>query len=336
MRLRSLFGGVALGVTLLTAQMASAALVGFNSYTGNVALSTDGIGTVGGNGVISASAPAGSTVVAAFLYTATFSSSTVPTTVTLEGSPVTFTNTAPNATACCNLRSHRADVTSVVASVINGGAGGVYDFDYAEGGNNSFIDGSALVVVYRNPSLPAASVGLLDGFADVDGDTTTVNFADALNPAAPGFFAEMVLGIGFSCCDPSSSTQSSRVEVNGMLLTENAGLNDDSIDATAENGNLFTIGSFDDGFSPALPSYGEDRERYDLSSFVTAGDTSIVVETFNASEDDNIFFAGFYVQGRAGFDEPPPPPSEVPLPAGGLLLLTGLAGLAVSRRKKSN
>lgn len=121
-----------------------------------------------------------------------------------------------------------------------------------------------------------------------------------------------------------------------MLLTENAGLNDDSIDATAQNGNLFTIGSFDDGFSPALPSYGEDRERYDLSSFVTAGDTSIVVETFNASEDDNIFFAGFYVQGRAGFDEPPPPPSEVPLPAGGLLFLTGLAGLAVSRRKKSS
>lgn len=310
----ALFGGAA-----------NATLVGFQTYNGKVAMSTDGWGGSDGLGVISASVPAGSTIIAAYLYTATENSNAVPTTVTLDGMAVTYDASFPNATACCTLSSHRADVTSIVQGVVGGG-GGVFDFDIAEGANNGFIDGSALVVVYSNPALPDATVGILNGFADVTGDTTSINFADPLDPTDPGFFAEMILGINFSCCN-----QRSTVEVNGGLLTENAGNFDDG--ENQANGSLITVGSFDDPFSPVNPSYADDTERYDLSSFISNGDTSITVETINASRDDNIFLAGFYVSGFAGINEPPPT-NEIPIPGAIWLFAAGLAGLGSRLRKK--
>jgi hypothetical protein len=119
------------------------------------------------------------------------------------------------------------------------------------------------------------------------------------------------------------------VNVNGDLLTENAGNFDDG--ENEANGSLITVGGFDDPFSVANPSYADDRERYDLASFITKGDTKITVDTFNSSMDDNIFLAAFYVKGKAGFNEPPD--GVIPLPAAGWLLGGGLMGLAALRRR---
>ncbi len=315
-----------LAVLALGAQ-AQAALDPFQSYTGNVGVSTDGWGSTASSGVISASVPAGSTVIAAYLYSATFSTSGTPT-VTLDGSGVTFGPAVPNATACCSLASWRSDVTSIVKPTIDGGAGGVYNFAVTEGQSN--IDGEALVVVYQNAALPESTVGILDGFASVAGDTAAINFADPLDPSDPGFFAEMSLGIGFSCCSQKSS-----VEVNGTLITLNAGNNDDG-NAVA-NGSLITVGSFDDPLSPFMPSYEEDHERYDLSGQVALGDTSISVTTANPSRDDNIFLAVFHVSGIAGINEPPPDPDPDPSPLtepGTLGLLgAGMLLMAIRRRR---
>lgn len=323
--------GLGLGVVftlmfLVGASRAEASLALFNAYTGTVGVSTDGVGGISPNGgTISALVPVGSTVVAAYLYTATYSGATNANIAgtTLNGTVVSFAPIVPNPTTCCSLASARADVTSIVAPIINGGAGGQYNFTVAE--SSSLQDGEGLVVIYSNPLLPVSSIGIMDGFSAAGGDSFAINFADPLNPAAPGFFAEMMLGIGFSCCN-----QSSNVTVNSTLITQSAGNNDDG--TVASNGSLITVGGFNDPYSPLLPSYANDHERYNLTPYITAGDTTINVRTNNPSNDDNIFLAVFNVLGLAGFNAPPPGPAVVPEPATLTLLGVGL-GLAAARRR---
>lgn len=311
----------------LSVGSAQAGLSTFQTFNGKYGVSTDGWGSTTQVGTITATVPAGASVTAAYLYTSTaqgFGGAGG----TLQGSPVTYTSLGLNGYH----EAGRADVTSIVAPIINGGAGGTYSFPITE--NNTNQDGSALVVVYQLPSLPTSTVAILDGFSASAGDSTSLNFASALNPAAPGFFAEMRLGIGYSCCD-----QASRVTVNGTVITENAGNNDDSADATLSDGNLITVGGNNDPFSTLLPAYVDDHERYNLAPYITAGDTSIQVSTMNPSGDDNIFLAVFYTAGTAGANEQPPViatpvPTLSPLNLVFMSLALGLLGLAGLARKR--
>jgi hypothetical protein len=299
-----------------------AALTVFQTYTGNVGLSTDGWGSsTSSSGVISASVPVGATVLAAYLYSATFDfgNGVVPT-GTLGGTAVAYGPQVFNGTSCCGLASARADVTSIVAPIINGGPGGTYNFSITEGNTadpSGAQDGEALVVVYSLPSLPTATVAILDGWASVLGDSATLNFSAPLHPGDPGFFADMRLGIGFSCC----VVQSSDVTVNGTLITSNAGNHDDSTDVGDFNGGLITMGGDDDPYSVLNPTYDGDHERYNLMPYITDGSTSISILTANASQDDNIFLTTFWVSGEATV-------STVPEPGSLTLLGLGLAGLA--------
>ncbi len=313
------------------ADPASASLTTFKTFVGKVGYSSDGFASTGQTGTISASVPVGSTVLAAYLYTATFdTTATSGDGTTLNGTAVSFGAPVLNTDACCTLGSRKADVTSIIKPVIDGGAGGVYDFNVSETGGNQ--DGESLVVVYSNPSLSESTFAILDGFARTTGDTTTISFAHPLDPSAPGFFSEMFLGDGFSFDGTGCTTseQVSTVKVNGTVITDNAGCNDDSIDPTASNGNLFTTGGFNDPFSPMLPTTAEDHERYNLVPQISMGDTSIVVDTVNASENDNIFLAGFYVSGIASIG---PPPTGVPEPSNLALFGFALLGLGLLKRR---
>ena len=320
--MKKLIGGLL--ATLLATSPASAAITLFQSYVGSYGLSTSGGGSTGSGYNVSAFVPLGATVTAAYLYQSTnFTSSVQP--ITMNGTALTFGPRIANGTACCQLASARADVTSLVASVINGGAGGAYNFAIDEG-NSSETDGTALAVIYSLASLPEATVAILDGFASVAGDTTTLNFADPLDPTVPGFIADMRLGIGFSF-PPQSST----VRVNGTLITSNAGGFDDGVGG---NGGLITVGGDNDPFSALLPAYADDHERYNLAPYITAGDSAITIATANASQDDNIFLAAFRVLGRAGVNAPPPPPSAVPEPGTWGMMLIGFGGMGAAMRRR--
>jgi hypothetical protein len=321
-RLRHSIAALAAATGALCAMPAQAALATFQSFVGQYGVSTDGWGSTTQAGVISANVPVGATVVAAYLYTSTFGNNFASAGGTFNGSAVSYTGLGANGT----LQAGRTNVTSLVKAITDVGPGGLYNFNITEASSSQ--DGSALVVIYQSASLANSSVGILDGFSNSTGDSTAVNFISPLNPMAPGFFAEMRLGIGFSA---GTGSQSSTVKVNGTTITTNAGNNDDRADTTAANGNLITMGGDNDAFSPLNPSYAQDTERYNLAPNITAGDTSISINTLNPSRDDNIFLAVFHVAGVAGFNAPP---NGVPEPGGLALAGLGLLGLALQRRRQ--
>lgn len=314
--------GIAVGSLLFTFSV-HASLTTFQTFVGNYGVSSDGWGGTDQNGTLTANIPAGANVVGAYLYSAMFGAAAAQGDVTFGGTMInswdqSVTNNIepsyPN-----YFRTGRKDVTSIVQADYDG-LGGAYNFSVQEHDNK--IDGESLIVVYELASLEISTVAILDGAAALNGDDTQVNFSEPMDSSDPAFFAEMRLGISFSCCN-----QKSTVTVNGDLLTNSAGNYDDG--ENQADGSLITMGGDDDDLLNPN-NYTNDDERYSLSGFIVDGDSAINIHTNNPSNDDNIFVALFHVKGEAGFNEPPPSgvpePSTLFLMAGGLLVCAARRG----------
>jgi hypothetical protein len=275
------------------------------TFYGHGGFSTDGVGPADG-GSLSADVPSGSTVRRAYLYgsyqgfpSGQSDLTLAQRTVSFGGSPVVLAQISKTDTATDTFYTGRADVTATVAAAVGSG-GSITNF--AASGPTGRLHGLALAVIYENPSSPLVSVALLDGFAAQTGDTASLAFTAPLDKTVTGFHATLALGIGWSaqsgngnhiCQGPQAST----VAVNGSRLTSCAGGADDS------PGSLITVGGVGDSTAnPADPfttSTGTDDELYDLSSFTTQGDSTLTIDTANASLNDNVFMAVVEVTAQA-------------------------------------
>ena len=213
----------------------------------------------------------------------------------------------------------------VAAKVRSGGA----TTSFAVGNDPASLDGLALVVVYSNPRLPTTTVAVLDGAAEVTGDTATFSFESPVDPGRSGFAASLAIGSGHSYqgeAGPACGTyrpaapalpQSSTIEVNGTRISSCAGNYDDG---AARDGALITVGGVGDAIdNPSNPNQKpgdgsaprtSDDELYDLRPFLAKGTTQLTIRTANESRDDLVFLAIISVTGEAGVTTGKPPPPQ--------------------------
>lgn len=186
-----------------------------------------------------------------------------------------------------------ADITYLLKPKIDAAPPGRIEFVLTEA--EPFAqEGEILAVIFEDPGqLDERTVQLFAGFQAQTGDEFSIHLAEPIDRSDPGLTLNFGVGISFSA-QQVSRPQFSEIDVNGERLSSSAGGEDDGI---RRNGALLTVGGLDDSranppaFQPPDQSSRTDDELYDLGPFVAQGDTRILIETRNPSEDDNIFFA---------------------------------------------
>ncbi|WP_202320074.1 Ig-like domain-containing protein [Archaeoglobus neptunius] len=273
--------------------------------SGKISLSIDGLGIYpASSGIIQVEKPNGATVRAAYLAAATTGFTRYKLSdgdVAIDGVGVSWDIETPSSISSWN---YWANVTSIVKSKIDSAPAGRIDFNISEA-NTYRIDGVILAVIFDDPNqVTDNTVILLFGAQDVNGDTFAVLFAEPIDKSDPNLVLDMSLGISYGYQDSSDYTQYSNVDVNGVRLTSSAGGHDDG---QAHNGALLTVGGLDDSNANPADAYSHgdatspryDDELYSLIPLVADGDTTITVYTDNPSNDDNIFFAAFFLSTSA-------------------------------------
>jgi hypothetical protein len=278
------------------------ALTPMVTESGFITLSIDGVGTTATAGVVDVQKPAGATVRRAFLAAASRGGSQfqIPNgNVRLDGQLVNWSRSVQNSIRAWN---HFAEVTALVKAKLDAAPAGRVAFTVTET-STANIDGEVLAVIFDSPGETTVNTAiLLFGAQSTTGDTFNISLAEPLNKNDPNLALDLSLGISFGY-QPGNNPESQRstVDVNGARLTSLAGGQDDG---SAADGALLTVGGLDDSNAnpdplAAGPGPRTDDELYDLKPFVTQGARQIAINTFNASNDDNIFFAALSLRSAA-------------------------------------
>jgi PKD repeat protein len=269
--------------------------------TGKITASISGAGINVLDGVLQVEKPAGATVRSAYFGATTtgFRRHLLGSDdVKLENVAVSWDIVTPSGIQGYNFWG---EVTDIVKAKLDSAPAGRVDFSLHEADTDN-IEGAVLVVIFDDPSQPKDNtVALLFGAQQTTGDTFALRFAQPLDRSDPSFKLVMSLGISFGHQSPSAQ-QYSLIDVNGRRMTSSAGGEDDG---QTQNGALLTVGGLGDSHDNPSDPYASpthprsDDELYDLSPFVNEGDTELTVVTSNPSNDDNIFFAAFFLQNAA-------------------------------------
>ena len=287
---------------------------------GNISWSIDGASEpshVAGTTIdIQVEKPAGATVRSVFFIAGDGgnrnNSGHAPTDVFIAGVNLPLTHWAkitscPGSECWNNFNTYYGDVTDELESVIEALPDGISNlsFDQGDGTDNDMIEGGALVVVWNDESAPLSTIYLMAGTSDPAGDSFTFNFP-AIVPV--NLQRDLIFSVGSSnSYQVGSWSQTSRITANNTILSNIAGGCDDSEIFNNPNcgfGGYNTIGGVgDDLTNPGevddeVVSYDRelDDELYRLNDVMNVGDTSLTVNTLNPSNNDNVYFAGLYLQ----------------------------------------
>ncbi len=268
------------------------------TFTGRAGISSDGLGTLDGEGILEVEIPDGSTIEHAFLHvgTLTVDNGFRPNEITFEDQSVGLSwldnvQDVVTTTKTLNYEIGRADVTSIIADKV-GNSGGLFEFTLDERldiiPGRDLIVGSSLTVVYSNPDLPESTIVLLEGGAiGPQPRTTNLSFTNPLDLSNSEVTPQLSLGILFG---DLATRQYTTVDVNGDRLTSSAGDFDDGV---RENYGLVTVGGVGDTLDNPEDVNDtrdfEDDELYNLTPFLADGDTELTIETRNISDDDLLF-----------------------------------------------
>ncbi len=271
------------------------------SVTGNYILSADGAGSLNSSFSIDVNKPSlGASVHKAYLFGASrgFQNYSIPNgCITLNGTGINWDMTISSGISSYN---HYAEVTGLIASLINPLVPGIISIPVTEC-STSLIDGISLLVIFSDVTTTEKTILIMFGALSTTGDDFSITLSEPIDPNAPGALLNMGLGISFGF---QGNEQYSLIDVNGQRLTTSAGGADDS-QGDIGNGSLITVGGLGDlnsnppdPFALPVDNFSDD-ELYSLLPLITNTTTSVLVNTVNPSNDDNVFLSYFEISGAA-------------------------------------
>ncbi|MCL6275287.1 right-handed parallel beta-helix repeat-containing protein [Muricauda sp. 2012CJ35-5] len=229
--------------------------------------------------------PGTGTIRKAYLYWA-HSSSTMDADVTFEGQAVTA-DLAYNAYSA-TYWSYLSDVTTIVNGVANPSTN-TYDFadltidNTSSCGSQGVLGGWALIVFYDDPTLPASSINLYQGFQRLRNASDSFTLDSFYAIAGSGAKATFLSWEGDSTLSGASET---------LSITNQSGTTHTlSGDGGQTGNNAYNSTIYDDTQGPAYndaTTYGLDLDTYGISSYISPGDSQVTANVSVAS--DAVFF----------------------------------------------